>query len=138
MNKLISRYGENNIQLDLIGSDVKKNAWLVEELSGVHNLKVTIIPAVQKNELDCLLTSYDLGIVIARMPDYDLGTKAYEYVALGLPIFDYFDERNAFKDFFSGCFDSDYDVFIAYEKAFAFHRITQSDLYREYLQKLLF
>ena len=44
---------------------------------------------------------------IIRDPDYDFGTKIFDYAQAGLPVVDYFDGPNDLKRFFAGAFDTD-------------------------------
>lgn len=39
-------------------------------------------------------------MTILRDPSYDFGTKVYDYIALGLPVVNYFCEPNSFTDYF--------------------------------------
>lgn len=134
IEKLRSRYNQNHIQLDLIGSEVIGNKWIVDSYSQCNNFSVDIFPAMIKSEIFSSLPSYDLGVALIRDPDYDLGTKVFEYVAFGLPIFDYFETQNSFKLFFKGCFDTDYNEKTALKKAHCLQRIKQGELFFESIE----
>ncbi len=41
-----------------------------------------------------------MGIALIRDPDYDFGTNVFDYIALGLPVLNYFSKPNPFTDYF--------------------------------------
>jgi hypothetical protein len=47
----------------------------------------------------------DFGLTIIRDPSYEFGTKIYDYIALGLPVVNYFDTANNFTRYFDACLD---------------------------------
>ena len=64
-------------------------------------------------ERSCLfdaIASCDYGLSIVRDPDYEFGTKIFDYIALGLPIVNYFDAPNNFTRYFNACLDVPFEV----------------------------
>ncbi|TPG12972.1 hypothetical protein EAH87_17760 [Sphingomonas koreensis] len=70
------------------------------------------------------IANADIAIAVIRDQSYDFGTKIFDYVAAGTPILDLFSDRE-FRNYFSGCFDTDYDPQKAFGKALAFRREKQ-------------
>lgn len=64
-----------------------------------------ILPRMDERALFKQMLSADYGLTIIRDPLYELGTKVYDYIALGLPVVNYFDEPNNFTDYFDACLD---------------------------------
>jgi|TARA_Y100000780_G_C13673681_1_gene413379 flavodoxin len=104
---IASRYQYKKLVILLIGSNEDSNSWVEEFFSQLTsgNGEVKIIPRMHKKELYITMLSADYGLSIVRNPDYELGTKVYDYIALGLPIVNYFDEPNNFTNYFDACLD---------------------------------
>jgi hypothetical protein len=106
-----SRYGDRDCIIRLIGADYQQNFW-IEELIRTHekysNLSIQFIDRVGIEELYKLLSQAFCGIAVIRDPSYDFGTKVFDYTAIGLPILDYFDDRNSFTKFFSSWLDTSF------------------------------
>lgn len=104
---IISRYPDKKIKLQLIGSSKEKNIWLddflIEQSSGRAYLE--ILPRKNRKELYEEMAKADYGITILRDPSYEFGTKVYDYIALGLPVVNYFREPNSFTNYFDACLD---------------------------------
>lgn len=117
---LAKRYHTKTIQLDVYSS---KN----EELAGVdipNNVHIALKTPVEQSEISDLLEKYDLGVAIIRDQRYDFGTKIFDYIQSGLPVLDCFEEQGDIKNYFSGGFDTDADIFefnLSREKIFEKH-----------------
>ncbi|WP_130202627.1 glycosyltransferase family protein [Pseudidiomarina tainanensis] len=86
--KVISeRYGDQPNLVRLIGADPKRNDWLVNYYKNLTNGfgEVDILPRMEEEEMYQHMLDADYGLTIIRDPDYDFGTKVYDYIALGLP-----------------------------------------------------
>lgn len=107
LSTIATRYKDKKPVIQLIGSDQECNAWVVEYFKDQTNGKgrVEILPRMKEQELFKKMLNADYGLTIIRDPLYDLGTKVYDYIALGLPIVNYFDEPNNFTDYFNACLD---------------------------------
>lgn len=123
LSKLHERYGEYRIYLSLIGCDQDQNKWVCEfcKLNGI-DLTVDIRSRMSYEDVISFVRRSDLGIVVVRDESYELGTKMFDYVACGIPVLDVFRSDSPFRLFFSSCFDTDYDSFIAREKAIRYSR----------------
>ena len=104
---IFSRYSSREILIQLIGSSEKENAWVVEYMKDMSGGKafVEILPKKSRKELYKLMADANYGLVVLRDPSYDFGTKVYDYIALGLPIVNYFDKPNNFTNYFDICLD---------------------------------
>lgn len=115
-----SEYGEENVknfltcvshhycnsiyELTIVGADNSANSWIHEWIakSDMHNLQVKILGRLPKEDLYKLIAKHDHGVTIIRDPSYEFGTKVFDYIACGKPIFNYFEEHNNFTRYFDG------------------------------------
>lgn len=107
LKKIADRYLENKLKIKLIGSNESSNAWVhdyFQELTAGKG-SVEILPRMDKKELFSTMLKADYGLTILRDPSYELGTKIYDYIALGLPVVNYFETPNNFTDYFDACLD---------------------------------
>lgn len=100
---LVKSYPGRNIKIKLIGSDCKRNAWIEgfiaeEKLSSIS---IEILPRMLRVDMYRNLLSADIGLAVIRDPNYDFGTKVFDYILCELPILNYFEESNSFSEFFS-------------------------------------
>ena len=86
VSTLRKRYsGNQKILLRLIGCDYVQNEWVLE-YSNKFDIRVQFLPKLRYEEMLSELCKSDLAAVIIRDTDYDLGTKAFDAVSLGIPI----------------------------------------------------
>lgn len=104
---IIERYAEKRIKIQLIGSNKEKNDWVASYLRGKSNGRayLEVLPRMDRNKLYQTMVQADYGMTILRDPAYDFGTKIYDYIALGLPVVNYFDKPNNFTSYFDACLD---------------------------------
>ena len=127
--KVISeRYSRSHVFIRLIGSDPIANSKIVGVASVFKNLSIEICPRQNRDSVTESLKASHIAIAIIRDDEYELGTKVFDYVAMGVPILDVFDKKSKFRQYFSGCFDTDYDPLIARQRAEDYSR--KSQLYR--------
>lgn len=99
----ISTYDENKKTIiKLIGTDRISNDWINEWLRDdkINNIELEILPRMNREEMYKNILEADYGIAVIRDPNYDFGTKVFDYILCDIPIFDYFDEPNNFTDYF--------------------------------------
>lgn len=90
--------------------DIHVYSGAQEETAFEHpfaNVTVTHKDPVCPASMIDFFAGYDLGLAIIRDPDYDFGTKIFDYAQAGLPVVDYFDSDNDLKRFLAGAFDTD-------------------------------
>jgi len=109
LQRIFSRYSDKfeKIEIKLIGSSVEKNNWVQDyfsELSGGCGY-INLLPKISRGSLYKEMLNSDFGIVIVRDPSYEYGTKIYDYIAMGLPVVNYFDEPNNFTKYFDPALD---------------------------------
>lgn len=107
LSTIYQRYINKQLTIKLIGSDKVNNNWVSEYFKNETKGRGTaeILPRMNEEDLFTLMLNADYGLTIIRDPAYDLGTKIYDYIALDLPVINYFDEPNNFTDYFDACLD---------------------------------
>ena len=111
VKKLISviatRYSGRSTEIRLLGADPEKNQWLRDYYKKLTKGggSVHLLPRMGEEDLYKNMMEADYGLTIIRDPDYDFGTKIYDYIALGLPVVNYFERPNNFTDYFDACLD---------------------------------
>lgn len=88
--------------VNLIGSNIEKNEWVIEWIKKeqLNYIKLSILPRMNRIDMYKEILKADYGIAVIRDPNYDFGTKVFDYILCQKPIFDYFDEKNNFAIFF--------------------------------------
>lgn len=104
---ILQRYHNKKIKIQLIGTNKEKNNWIANYLNEASNgrANLEILPRMNRKELYSTMIKANYGMTILRDPAYDFGTKVYDYIALGLPVINYFDEPNNFTNYFDACLD---------------------------------
>lgn len=105
INTISTRYSDWNCQIDVYGADFSKNEWIYKFLYNYPKIKFLLHDRLDQNQLYNKLSQADFYISIIRDPSFDYGTKIFEYIALGKPILNYFDDKNNFINYFDGVFD---------------------------------
>lgn len=106
-NVIITRYQDKKIKIQLIGSNKGKNSWVNDYLQDKSSGRaiLEVLPRMSREKLYQTMVKADFGLSILRDPDYDFGTKIYDYIALDLPVVNYFDKPNNFTQYFDACLD---------------------------------
>lgn len=109
LNKLSSEFYPKKVTLKLIGSDPEKNNWIIDyiEANNLLNLSVLFLERMDRENMYSQIFNSDIGVTIIRNPDYDFGTKVFDYILCEKPIFNYFDSLNNFTSFFFDEFKED-------------------------------
>ncbi len=107
LQTISNRYSNESLKVLLIGSDIQENLWTIDYFREITNGKglIEILPRMEEKQLLKFMINANYGLSIVRNPDYELGTKVYDYIALGLPIVNYFNEPNNFTKYFDACLD---------------------------------
>lgn len=97
----INKHNKKTI-IKLIGSSRENNEWILKWIKekNLLNIKLEILPRMNREEMYKNILEADYGIAVIRDPDYDFGTKVFDYILCEIPIFDYFDKPNKFTDYF--------------------------------------
>ncbi|MBE0472059.1 MAG: hypothetical protein IBX55_21450 [Methyloprofundus sp.] len=103
LRKLSESYPEKKVLLKLVGADYEKNKWIEDYLAqeNIENVRLDILRRMGRREMYIQILLSDIGVTIIRDPDYEFGTKVFDYILCGLPIFYYFDVSNPFSCFFT-------------------------------------
>lgn len=101
------RYKDFSCQIDIytISKDKQK---IVHKIAEKYiNIECNVFDFVGRDEIINIIEGYDIGVVMLRDQNYEFGTKIYDYIMCGVPIFDCF-VGGDLKRFFAGYFDTDY------------------------------
>lgn len=108
LQKLSLVFSSKKVILSVLGADKEQNAWIdsfIEE-QAIHNVECVLLDRVSHEEMYRLITQSDVAVTVIRDPDYDFGTKVFDYIACGIPVFNYFEEENNFSKYFMPFFYS--------------------------------
>lgn len=96
------RYGDTKCFIQLIGSDINENKWIIDYLNEFNfsNISIQFYERMDKEKMYRLMSDAFCAITIIRDPEYDFGTKIYDYLGLGIKYLDYFDNGNEFSLYF--------------------------------------
>lgn len=101
---ILSKINKHNKKtlIKLIGSSRENNEWILKWVkeNNLFNIELEILPRMDREEMYKNILEADYGVAVIRDPDYDFGTKVFDYILCDIPIFDYFDEPNKFTDYF--------------------------------------
>lgn len=112
LSTIAARYNHTQTEVRLIGCNEKSNEWVAEFYKKISNGfgYVTFLPKMREEALYENMINADYGLVVVRDPNYDFGTKIYDYIALGLLVINYFDRPNNFTNYFDACLDICFNV----------------------------
>lgn len=116
----IKRYSDETksaVKLIFIGSNRQQNESIVYK----YGLNAEWYSHLPYNEALTIAVNADFGLCLIRNEVYDYGTKIFDYIGLGLPIFDYFEDENNFTRYFKGYLSTD-STRIPFEKRLGFSR----------------
>ncbi|PHM26217.1 hypothetical protein [Xenorhabdus budapestensis] len=112
LNVILERYSNNKIKIHLVGSNKDSNQWVIDYFYKISNGRGTldILPSLEKKELFNLISKSDLGIALLRSPDYEYGTKVFDYILQNKPVVNYFDKPNNFTIYFDAVLDRSFNL----------------------------
>jgi hypothetical protein len=101
---ILHKINKTNVKtlIKLIGVNPDKNLWIDKWLheNEINNISVVVLPWMSRSEMYQEIVNSDYGISVIRDPNYEFGTKIFDYIHCGIPVFNYFDNDNAFTVFF--------------------------------------
>lgn len=99
IDELNSFAHSNDIEVLFIGTDKVTYKYLNDNKSTLH-FKIQFLERVSYKNLKLYIKNADVGLLIIRDENIDYGTKVFDYIGLGLPIFSKFDfNKNFYKRF---------------------------------------
>lgn len=103
-------YQDRLCLLKVIGADENENEWIFDyiKIQGLANIQCALVPRLARENLFREIIKSDVGIAVIRDPDYEFGTKVYDYIVCSKPIMYYFENENSFTKYFDGLFDRDF------------------------------
>ena len=105
---ILFRLNREKVLVKLIGSNFEQNKWIFSFLKKhqLKNISLEILPRLDRKFMYIEILKSDYGLSILRDPNYDFGTKIYDYILCQKPILNYFDKDNNFTIFFKKFLDS--------------------------------
>lgn len=106
VKKILNKINVNDLNkktiIKLIGTNAQKNSWIYRWLkeNNISNIEIAILPRMDYKQMYKKILNATYGIAVIRDPDYDFGTKVFDYILCEIPVFDYFNEPNKFTDYF--------------------------------------
>ncbi|HDR7514040.1 hypothetical protein [Bacillus mobilis] len=91
-------FSKEKIKITFIGSDLILHQKLICEV-GLNN-QVEFIEKRPYFEALEIAASHDIGICLVRNEEIEFGTKMYDYIALEIPVYDWFEDNKEFKIYF--------------------------------------
>lgn len=115
-----SRNKDLSIRIEFIGEKEKKTEEIVKQLNlgGI----TTFTGKLDYNAALSRAVRADIGLCNLRDEDLEFGTKVFDYIGLGIPIFDCFNEGSEFKEFFDPYLTKFTKRRISLEDSMSFHR----------------
>ncbi len=103
---LTIQFPQQHIKLNVLGANKAANKWIHDYIQskGYQQISFTLWDRMPKQEMYEAIFSSDIAISLIRDPNYDFGTKVFEYILCQTPIFHYFESSNTFSTYFQGFF----------------------------------
>lgn len=117
--------------LEFIGSNEDIMRPIVNRLGMEHN--VEFIPRMPYDEAIQRAASADIGISLLRDDNLEHGTKIFDYIGLGLPTFDSFQEGSHFQKFFAPYLTTTEKKIIPLDVRQRFHR---KNIFQSYVEQI--
>jgi hypothetical protein len=122
------RENGNKVSLKFIGSDQELTQRIVKA-AGLES-ETTIYPRLKYEEAIEIAKNSDVGLVVLRNEEYEIGTKIYDYIGMGIPVLDSFEDGSNFKKKFKNYLFTDTVFTIPVEDRLFFSRENQ---YKQFL-----
>jgi len=102
IQKLSKNYLDKKVVLRLVGSNSEANSWITGFIQSnqISNVRFEILERMGREDMYKQILMADIGVTIIRDPDYEFGTKVFDYILCGKEVFNYFDSTNQFSEFF--------------------------------------
>lgn len=124
---------ENHIDYNIcfVGSNPERINVVARKV-GVQN-HVKVIGKVQYEKAVEIAADKDIGICIVRDEEIEFGTKIFDYIGLGLPVFDCFEPDSNFREFFSPFLTQGPGKVISFNER---ERFKRSNMFKPYLSDI--
>ena len=127
INGYIKENKNKSISIQLIGTEKDEIEKIVSDMK--LDKIVTFLPKQDHKKALGIAVTSDVGICLVRDENYELGTKAFDYIGLGIPILDIFDHTKNFYNYFK-------EYIIKIEDIEYLHKYSPpKELYRGYIFK---
>lgn len=109
IRRLVSLFPDRHIDVRLLGCNRSANGWIADwcREQGLSQVEIEILPRVSRESMYREILAADVGLAVIRDPDYDFGTKVFDYILCGKPIVPLDDPNLSFCRFFAGFFVGD-------------------------------
>lgn len=97
-----------SILIRLIGASIERNSWIEGYLvnKNYNAITIQILPRMEKVDMYKVILKADMCLAVVRDPDYEFGTKVFDYILCGKYIFNYFESENNFLSEFKDVMSS--------------------------------
>lgn len=119
--------------INFVGTDEKTEHMFL------NHKKIKMSPRMPYSKLLPIISEADLGLCVIRNENYDFGTKIFDYIALGIPIYDCFGPSSIFRDYFAPYIVSDLEHAKRYTPDYKGNYSREKQLYKlvEIIKKAL-
>lgn len=105
LKEFYRKNGSDSLAIDFIGTPVSPTGELLREVK-LEKIS-TFHPKMSYLEAIKIAAKANMGLCVIRDEKFDLGTKAFDYIGLGLPIYNCFQNDSNFSQFFSNFLSRD-------------------------------
>jgi hypothetical protein len=122
--------GPDSLCLEFIGPDPETRV-LIQEVGLEHN--TVFHPKMSYDEAVRLAARSDMGLLLICNEKFDLGTKGFDYIGLGLLIYDTFEDNSNARQFYEPFISKDKRKVIDPNLRVAYHR---KNRFKDFLEKI--
>jgi hypothetical protein len=126
----ISQHGPKSLLIEFVGPD-SETQRLVQRIGLEKN--AILYPKMSYLKAVHLAAKADMGLCILRNEEYELGTKAFDYIGLGLLIYDTFEDNSNARQFYEPFVSKDKHKVIDPTLRAAYHRRNR---FKDFLEKI--
>ncbi len=103
---LTIQFPNQHINLNVLGANKAANKWIHNYIQSkkYRQISFKLWDRQPKEKMYPAILSSDIAISLVRNPNYEFGTKVFEYILCQTPILYYFDDHNPFSAYFQGFF----------------------------------
>ena len=124
----MARFRNEELKLHFVGTDEVINLPVLKKLNLISNTK--FYPKMEYEEALKIAAKCNMALLVLRNENIEYGTKIFDYIGLGLPILDGFEENSIFRNEFNVFIEKDGNK----ESVFKYSR---NDIFTKKILKLI-